>query len=138
MPLDANMRHITAHTFAGTAIRARNLPAAESFARAALKLHHNDHTAMGVLASTAFERKQYKESTEWLEKAVALKEPESRMGMEMALAKTYAAGGRIDQAVQLLERDLTKLGELGNPYSEAQQLLVQLLMKKGDRRKAAI
>lgn len=136
MPFDANMRHITAHMFAGNALLARNPPVAEAFAHHALELHPNDHTAMGVLASVASERGQRQQARQWLEKAVAIKKPDSGMRLEVFLARLRLEQGEPQAAIDLLENSLGRIQELDNPYSQALQALVKIYSQTGNAARA--
>jgi O-antigen ligase/tetratricopeptide (TPR) repeat protein len=70
MLLDANMRHISCHQFAGLAMALKDYDAAAAFAREAVYLHPNDQTSLRYLVEISFLRKDYRQARRYLERGV--------------------------------------------------------------------
>jgi len=70
MLLDANMRHISCHQFAGLAMNLKDYDAAAAFAGQALDLHPNDWTSLFYLCQIALADNNYSRALKLLERGV--------------------------------------------------------------------
>ncbi len=107
------------------------LQLAETHYRASLERDGADRDARGHLGQCLLRLKRPVEARPWLE-AVVKEDPKHDYGHTMmALAETYSAEGRLDEAIQMWEQVLEHYS-----YSRARVQLAELYLERGAKDKA--
>lgn len=118
MFLDANMKHISCHQFAGLAMRLKNYDAAKLFAEEALYLHPTDRTSLRYLTEIAFLRNNYQKARQFLERGIKTFgfSPQAPYFVQMLINLNRSEGRYVEASAIEAAMDRNRVSKPADPF----------------------